>query len=269
VTKLVRLKHVPGVVTFAAREVTDPILAKINALPGVLEPLKAEDVVVLNGDGINDAPFKDGRRRIRTAAVRQLVAMAAGVPLLIDHPSGLGGGREALPHGRIIEARTRVEDGVTWGNFDFYLLRNVFDGGEYAKAITGGLITENSVGVFFKKQECSIDGGSIWECEHALGATYDGQKAMLEYDAPELFDEWSFVYSGAVKGTRFYKLAAGNTVEAEDADEAAEALVAARAPKEPTFWERCAAARSKRREGVRSWFSGRKPVGAGSGPSGA
>jgi len=261
--KLQRLKYGLERSTFAAREVTDPIMERINALPGVLEPLAAEDVVVLNADAWNDAEFKDGRRRIRTAAAKRLAPMAAGVPVLIDHPEGLGGGREALPHGRIIEARERFENGVTWGNVDFYLLRNVFDGGEYAKAITGGLITENSVGVFFQKQECSICMGSIWECDHALGATYDGKKCLLEYDAPEIFDEWSFVYSGAVKGTRFYKLAAGNAVEAEDAEAALAALEARQAPAEPTFWERCKAARQRRHDAFRA------VLGMGSGSPGA
>lgn len=266
-SRLQRLQRIERV-ALAAREVADPMLAKINALPGVLEPLTAADVFVFNMDGFNDAVFSDGRRRIRTGAVHELISLAPGVPVMVDHApdGGMGGGRDHLPVGRIFDSRARIENGTTWGNLDAYMLRNVFDGGEYAKAILGGLVTESSLGAFFGKQECSICGGSIWDCDHALGATYDGKTALLEYDDCKKYDEHSFVYRGAVKGTRFYRLAAGDTLEAEDAEAALKAIADRTPPKPPTFWERCAAAKAKRQEELRGWFSGRKPVNGGGSP---
>lgn len=268
-TKLVRLRGAaaPGWAWLGARETSDATMAKINALPGVLAPLKAEDVVVRGVAVMNDAPFNDGRRRIRTAAVRRLVEMAVGVPVMLNHDTW---SREAIPVGRTFEGSLRMEGGVTWGDLGFYMLRDV-GGEELAVALDGGQITEASIGVYFRKSLCSIDDGSIWECDHQPGARYDGRTCYLEYDDPELFDEWSFVYRGAVKGTRFFRLAAAEQVESEDAEEAAARAFAKRPaePPIPTLVERFAEGRRRRRERLSNWFHGRTAVGEGSGSPGA
>jgi len=253
-TKLLRLRVMPaGPARFADQlQVSEALLAKINALPGVLKPLTAEEVVVLGVAAFNDQPFADGRRRIRTGAVRKLVELAGGVPVMLNHDIF---SRNALPVGQTIDAQLSQENGALWGNLRFYMLRAA-GGEELGAAIKGGQIKESSIGAFFRKFLCSICDGAIGECDHVPMATYDGKQCLFEYDEPELFDEWSFVYRGAVKGTHFY-LAARDELDAEDAELAEAREIARPRPPAPTGWTRLFPSRPERRERLQRWMQGK------------
>jgi hypothetical protein len=72
--------------------------------------------------------------------------------------------------------------------------------------------------MFAKKFECSICGDDAGDCDHAPGAMYPAGRCMWEYDDVIEVDEWSFVYSGAVKGTGFYLAAENKHPEARDVE---------------------------------------------------
>lgn len=226
---------------------SDDIMAKINALPGVLTTLTPDDVIVRAAVVCNDRPIMNGKRRIRGRALSAMAKAAAGVPVMDDHAEDKFGGPAALPWATTIYGEMQANDEL--GGLDlrtpFYSMRTPV-GLERDAQIVGGVIKECSIGAAFRRLDCSVCEASAGECEHQPGAEYGGITARWEYSDLEKFIEWSAVYEGAAKNTRYELAAKAEGTEMID-DKQLEQLVAARVTdpwdvymntRQPGAWER-------------------------------
>lgn len=255
-------------VELAEGKATDGMMSKINALPGVLKPLKAEDVIVRGIRIANNQTFKDGRRQFKASALSELVKLGPGSKMIANH-NEWGDGFDPRPIGRIFdsglarEGYAGEEPPVIWVQDLFYMLNRSM-GQEVAAAIDGGHVTEGSLGIAFKELDCSICDQPVDEwrgaCanDHRPGATYDGKTCLWMIGAITKRIETSMLaLDGMVDGTHFYLAAANETLEARDLDDVEKAYQ----EKKPSAWERlfggAAAARAARREKFQS-FLGRK-----------
>ena len=204
----------------APKPPTPKQLAKINALPGVLRPLAADEVTVLGILLVNDQPFKDGRRVIRTSALKPIAKLMPGVKVAMNHDVYSRDGARAV--GRAFDADV-VKDGETsWVLVWWYSLNGGLTG-ELVREVVGGLTTEASIAMLASVCECSICGGNWGMCKHyeQAGSKVGGKRCLAELDGIERVIEFSFVFSGMVEGTRFLVAASenGEAVEAVDLDE--------------------------------------------------
>ena len=210
---------------------SDEVLAKINAMPGVLRPLTADEIAVRKVWLCNDRPFKDKVRQFPAAELVKLAGMMSGVPVMAAHPSYMPG-REGLPLGTSIDGRVEQDaDGVTWLVVRYYvLLEQPFANGRgIVNAIDGGQFKEGSIGFMYESLRCSVCARDLFDedCEHAPGKEYDGKMCMAEVTGVLEVDEWSFVYSGMVNGTHF-RMAASRAAQARDTEDALATLCAKR-----------------------------------------
>jgi hypothetical protein len=212
---------------------SDEHLALINGLtdkeghPLTLKPLTADEVFVRGIRLCNDLPFKDGRRRITRAGLKQIVDRLPGVPVMINHAIYPGDPR-ILPVGRTFAGRLTKEDGVTWAEALFYTLRDhpLIDTTALVGAVDGGLVTQASIGMYALSYSCSVCGEQVgMDHEHAPGATYDKVVCFFEYEDIDEVEEWSMLASGMIRGTHY--IAAGSEPrEAESPDALDESALA-------------------------------------------
>jgi len=241
----------------------DEALAQINTLPGVLKPLEATDLAGVRGSFlVNDLPFKDGGRRIKTSGVQQIAALLRGAPFILNHETF---GTLALSVGRAFGAVTATApSGAFWAGPRFYVQNQhpLFDTEALVACIDGGTFNEQSVGMYAHSFTCSICGEDAGDCDHAPRAQYDGRTCLWEYDDVDEVDEFSGVMSGAIDGTRYFLAAKDERDDVVDAD-ALEAQVIERAQRrDPSLFERMAIAAQERRQrteqGLRSLYGIRK-----------
>lgn len=206
-------EHVPVRLAETPKPPTPAQLSTINRLPGVLMPLNADDVTVLRTYLVNDQPFKDGRRVIRSAALTQIAKLMPGVKVAMNHDVFTRDATRAL--GRSIDAEVVREDGASWVVVSWYTL-NGGTTGEVVREVLGGLITEASIAMLCSVCECSICGGNWGMCKHyeQAGQKVGGKRCLAELDGVERVMEWSYVFSGMVEGTHF-RVAASEGEEGE------------------------------------------------------
>jgi hypothetical protein len=236
----------------------DECLAEINALPGVLSTLTADDLSVFGLWLVNDMPFKDGRRAIATDAVDSIARMMPGTPYMVNHAVYPGDPR-VLPVGTAFRGLSSLDaNGAKWAGPLLYVLNEqpFVNGRGLSAAISGGQVTEASIGMYCDSFACSICGEQAGDCEHVAGMDYgqDGGMCVYVYDGISEVEEFSAVMSGAISGTRYFKIAASEQHDgALDPDEV-EARVLARAPR--GLFARMAEQEKKREAERRQWIAG-------------
>ncbi len=194
-------------------EVTQELLAKINAMEGVLRPLSPNDVIIRAVQLLNDRPFKDGRRVIPADELRKIVPLAPGTPVMLAHATFMPGS-DGLPVGTTIDGLIEKDGDTTWLTLRYFTLRvhPFLDPQALISNVDGGVIKEASAGLYYDTMTCSICGEDPFECEHAMGKVYPGQgKALAQIRKVTDLDEWSYVYAGMVDGTGFRLAASRET----------------------------------------------------------
>jgi hypothetical protein len=197
----------------------ESLLADINAMPGVLKPLTAEDVTIRGAMLVNDAPLKDGKRRLTVSLLDEMAKAAPGVKVLRDHAGARRPFTEVIPVGRTIRADL-VQDasGVNWLRA-YYYMANGDESEELANKVDAGVIDQCSVGFYAKDLTCSVCGADAGECDHVPGATYEGATCLWEYSNLAEFEEWSFVDEGMADGTHFFLAASARGIDVMRDDE--------------------------------------------------
>ena len=186
-------------------------LARINALPQVLRPLGEGDVLVRGMYLMNTLPMHN---YLQFEADVPVAArdMVIGKPVMRNHDTYSS---DALPVGRIFDAKVVARGaGDPWLAVEFFMLNNE-RGREFADAIDGGLVAENSPTVLYERLTCSICGKDDLRCEHAPGKDYDGKLCTMLMGGLVDVVEASFAWAGMQRDTGFY-LAAGKSVQAVD-----------------------------------------------------
>lgn len=229
----------------------DEALRQINTLPGVLTPLEESDLAGVRGCFlVNDLPFKDGGRRIKTQAVQQIAQLMRGVPFIFNHEMF---GTAAIPAGRAFGSVTATApSGAFWAGPRFYIQNRhpLIDPVGLVAAIDGGTMTEQSIGMYAESFTCSICGEEAGDCDHVPRAMYDGRKCLWEYDQITEAEEFSAVISGAIDGTSYFVAAADTRDGAIDPDELEADAVARAQKRDPSIFERMAKAAEARRQTV-------------------
>lgn len=191
----------PGVAT---------MLAKINALPQVKEPLAAEQVYVRGMRLFNTLPMWERGAyrgcRFTPKALAQVAPMIAGKPVMVNHDVG-SPGIDGLPSGRFFDASLNVEEVLAW----FYMVRDsqtdIIDA-----RLRGGVISEVSPTVYVSDSVCSICGAQdmYWECDngHRVLEVYEGQTCYTLFDSISEFEEGSLCWAGQQANTGFVMPAA-------------------------------------------------------------
>lgn len=197
------------------------MMAEINALPQVLRPLSADEVIIRGMYLMNDQPMHENAHWVRkfdASAVGQTIPMVAGKPVLVNHTTD---GMDGLPVGRFFRAERETRaDGSTWMAALFFMLKDA-QGLRLANAIDGGMIAENSPTLEFDRIYCSVCAADDMDCEHVSGKLYDGKKCYAVMTDIVDFWEGSLAWAGMQKNTGFY-IASGRS--AMDADEHLAAL---------------------------------------------
>lgn len=197
----------------------ESMLAKINALPMVLSPLSAADVLIRGMYLMNDQPMHESYgwvRKFDAAAVAQTVPMVSGKPVLVNHATD---GFDGLPIGRFFDAELETrDDGSTWMAALFFMLSDD-EGQAFARRIDGGIITENSPTLEFDRTYCSVCGAEDLACDHVPGQLYDGRKCYAVMTDVSDFWEGSLAWAGRQKNTGFYVAAGREPSELVDVDE--------------------------------------------------
>jgi len=192
-------------------EVSAEQLARINALPQVLRPLAAEEVIVRGMYLANTLPMHN-YLQFAPDVPAAMEPMCVGKPVMRNHDTYSG---DALPVARMFDARTLSRgEGDPWLAADFYLLNND-RGRSFADDIDGGLLAEVSPTVLYRSLVCSICGEDDLRCEHAPGKEYNGRLCTAVMGDIVDMVEASFAWAGMQRDTGFY-LAAGRPVEAVD-----------------------------------------------------
>lgn len=194
---------------------TAEMLAAINAMPQVLRPMTADQVLVRGMWAINDQPMHSGLK-IEPAGMSAIASMAVGVPIQANHDTF--DGVNALPLGRVFAANAvQRPDGSNWVRLLYWMPRTEMTE-ELAQRIDGGAIGEVSVSIGYDKLECSICKTDLFDCAHQPGETYDGQLCEGIVRGISDFYECSLVWAGQAKGTSMF-MAAAKTKEVLDVDE--------------------------------------------------
>lgn len=190
------------------------MLAKINALPQVVEPLNAEQVYVRGMRLFNTLPMWDKGAyrgcRFTPKAMAQVAPMIAGRPVMINHEVG-SPGIDGLPSGRFFDAQTDGVETLAW----FYMVKDVRTDIIDAR-IRGGVISEVSPTVYVGDSVCSICGASemYYKCDngHRVLETYEGKTCYTLFDSVQEFEEGSLCWAGQQSGTGFVIPAARSDV---------------------------------------------------------
>lgn len=185
------------------------MLAKINALTQVKEPLTAERVFIRGMRLFNTLPMWDKGPyrgcRFTPKAIGEVVPLIAGRPVMINHEVSAGG-LDGLPPGRFFDASVESlatgPEALAW----FYMVRDamteIIDG-----RIRGGVVSEVSPTAYVGSSLCSICGveDMFYECEndHRVLEEYDGETCYTLFDSVTEFEEGSLCWSGQQQNTGF------------------------------------------------------------------
>ena len=193
-----------------AGSASDSDLAKINAMPGVIEPLSAEDVFVFSCEAISTRVLLNGLQ-MPEESLRQLAALAYDHPIQRNHDTWTS---EGLPIGRIFESSVGPDSRGDLCNLQrFYMVREPLTE-SLAKRMKGGIITEDSVSFAHDTLKCSICQTDLYQCSHLPLEQYDGKTCLgIVLDVCEYF-ETSLVWAGMADGTRI-RMAASRDGELE------------------------------------------------------
>jgi hypothetical protein len=186
------------------------MLATINALPQVCEPLTAEQVYIRGMRLFNTLPMWDKGAyrgcRFTPAALAQVTLMIAGRPVMVNHEVGAPG-IDGLPSGRFFSAESSNAEVLAW----FYMVKDARTDIIDAR-IRGGVISEVSPTVYVGDSVCSICGAPemYYECDngHRVLEQYNGQTCYTLFDSVAEFEEGSLCWAGQQSGTGFVMPAA-------------------------------------------------------------
>lgn len=188
---------------------TDADLAVINAMPGVLQPLAADQVYVRWMDAINDQPLKNSLR-LGVAEVAQIAQLAKGAPVQCNHDTY---SNEALPVATVFASRMETRaDGSAWVVMGVYFVAGD-EATELVRKIDGGVIKEVSVSFGYDQLLCSICQTDMGQCAHWPGQEYEGKLAEGLVTGVAEFYEVSLVWMGMANGTCFKMAAAIDAID--------------------------------------------------------
>jgi hypothetical protein len=186
------------------------MLAQVNALPQVVEPLAAEQVFIRGMRLFNALPMWDKGCyrgcRFTPKAMAQVAPMISGKPVMVNHEVSTAG-IDGLPSGRFFDAQMDGSEVLAW----FYMVRDARTDIIDAR-IRGGVISEVSPTVYVGDSVCSICGAPemYYECEngHRVLEQYEGQVCYTLFDSVQEFEEGSLCWAGQQSGTGFVMPAA-------------------------------------------------------------
>ena len=190
---------------------TDEQLAKINALPQVLIPRTADGVLVFGMYLMNTMPMHNGLQMDAAMPVAA-APMVVGKPVMRNHSTNES---DDMPVARYFDARAMSRgDGDPWLAADVFTLADD-DGHKLVNRVVGGLWSENSPTVLYRKLSCSICGKEDLRCVHVPLKEYDGRLCTMVMSDLVDVPEGSLTWAGMQRDTGFY-LAAGKSVQAVD-----------------------------------------------------
>ena len=216
-------------------------LVLINALtPEGAEPLTKDDVYIHFAEAANDNLLPDRFMHLGEQTLRNIASGAGrGVSFMNSHRTGGFSTESELPFGKTVagvyEEFQRPDGSVGQRAIvAFYMLRGIKPNGlagpstdDLHRQITGGTLTDVSVGVYGGERICDVCGHGLYDrdeegdylCNHVPGtkrAMNEEQiKAQQQRGVPDgkasytlddaTFSEMSGVYDGAVPGAGFRK----------------------------------------------------------------
>lgn len=205
-------------------------LARINAMPGVLQPLAESDIYVRSMLALNSQVLHNGFQfpNEELAKVAELARAPGGVPVQCNHDTY--GGIGSLPVATVFGGALITEAGVVHVEMPFYLLAGTV-GDDVTTRIDGGVIREVSVQVGFDHLECSICTQHMGDCRHWPLQVYNGLTALGFVRGVKVLYEVSLVYAGMAKDTRIRMAASAERIGAVDVEQ----LLAAQRGPGPLF----------------------------------
>lgn len=184
--------------------ISDEMLAKINAYPGVLRARTRENCVVRTMYGLSDEPWKDEIIQVTPDVLKEIAALAVYEPVMFNHDRGHLVGKTAMPTGRLFDASVGKRKGsdAKWIKLWWWAV-NTPSVMEDIEAIDGGIIGEVSTAFECQYLSCSICGPKtmLGECDHRLLGKYGEQVCRGNPRKIVRVDEWSLVWKGRVRGT--------------------------------------------------------------------
>jgi hypothetical protein len=179
-------------------------LAAINALPGMLSPLTADEIFVRSCDAINTRPLFNGLV-VPEESVRKIAALAFDHPIQRNHDTYTS---EGLPVGRIFSSTMVTDDqGDPCNRQRFYMVREPLTE-SLVRRMDGGVLREVSISFAHDLLECSICNTDLWDCSHVTGEDYEGQKCVASVKGVTEYYETSLVWAGMAQGTSIKMAAA-------------------------------------------------------------